>query len=181
MPQLSKVQSRFEINLTIPATGQVFRGAIDEPPQGEPPALRFNIPRRVLRVQLPSIAAIGQLVTTPAGVEFILGYHGLSESRDTTLFKAFRLFTVTHRLSWSRRVLATHPVSGVAVDTAPTSLGMIPGVLEPDRQTYDKGISQTFPTYNFVTNAAVLVDDEVDGKKVVRADQELGLTLCELQ
>jgi hypothetical protein len=180
-PLLARAQKRFEITFTLEGTETTFRGMINEPPSGEPPAQRFNIPRRLLLVGLPSIAEVGQLVHSPAGEVFMLGEHGLSESRDIALFKQFRLFVVTHRLAWKRRALVTHPVSGVVVDDDLVDMGLAVGTLEPERATFDRGLAMRASTYNFTTVAPVQVDDVVGDKKVVQVDDVLGLKLCELQ
>ena len=181
MTRLARVGRRFEIDFSVPATGQTFRGVIDEPPSGEPPAQRFNIPRRILRVRLPNVAEIGQLVLTPSGVEYLVSDHGYSESRDDVLFRAFRLFAITDHLLWEQRTLTKHPVSGVDVDGVMANRGLLAGSFEPDRVTFDKGIEASFPTSHWVCFADVKVDDRVNGLKVVRVDDVLGVKLCELQ
>jgi hypothetical protein len=110
----------------------------------------------------------------------MVGKHGDSEGRDSLLFRTFRLFEASERYAWQRRGKMTDPVTRLETDNGLVALGMIWGAYEPSPEMFDRQLRGSFETARFITNAPVEKDDVVDGMKVSRADDQLGLKLITL-
>lgn len=181
MPSLSRVDARFEIDFEILVGGSgLFRGIITEPNQGDVPAYQFNHPRRLLKVAHTLPLAPRMVVRDIAGTIFILGNHGAAQSRDQILFRNFRMFVATGQFTWKTRGKAIDPVTLLERDTGLIDQPAIYGAFEPSPEQFDRQMRTNFEVGRFITHALVERDDVVDGRKVNRVDEQLGLSLVTL-
>lgn len=181
MPSLSAVNSRFTTRFEIVDGGSGFFDAIiNEPGQGEMPSYQFNLPRRLLRVEAGVPIDAGIVVRDPEGSTFMLGKHGSSESRGGTLFRSFRMFEATGQFRWEKREKVIDTITMLPKDT-----GLLPqvplwGCYEPSPEVFDRAVRMNFETGRFITNRKVDRDDMIDGRKVTRIDEQLGLYIVTL-
>lgn len=181
MPLLSATDQRFLVTFDIIEGGSgQFKGIISEPGQGEVPSFQFNLPRRLLRIQtgLPVVAAM--VIRDQSGGVYMLGEHGTSETHGTTLFRNYRLFEAPQQYDWQTRGKSIDPVTRLQTDTGLTPPIRIWGVYEPSPERFDRTTHVSFEAGRFITNRVIKRDDLVDGRKVNRVDNQLGLSLAVL-
>jgi len=173
MPSLQKADDRFMRRYEIIENGSgFFRGVIDEPKQGQVPVYQFVTDRRLLRVNPGVPVEAGMVIRTGNGSVFIVGRHGDAEE----IYDSFRLVEPTGRYEWGRRSKTVDAITGLEGDSGVVSQGLIWGSYEPAAtEMFDRQIRMGFETGRFVTNKPVALDDIVDGKRVTRADRQLGL------
>lgn len=177
MVSLASVQDRFEINCTVIEGGRgVVRGVLVEAPQTQAPSYVFVAPRMIFRVHNPTALSPGMVIKTPEGSVYIVGENGPSESAEGTLWISFRLFEATGRYTWKRRVKVVELVTNLEQDGEPEDLGSVWAAVEPeDRMAVDLKLRTSFEQSRFITGAAVMADDLLNGQPVIRADRQLGL------
>jgi hypothetical protein len=181
MPLLSSTDSRFTTTFTIIEGGSgSFRGIITEPGQGEVPSFQFNLPRRLLRVSPDLALTTAMVVRDQAGAVYMLGKHGSAHMGDEVLFRNFRLFEASKQFSWQSRGSTIDPVTRLKRDTALTAAVPIWGAYEPGLERFDRGMQSAFELGRFITNRTIGRDDIVDGRKVTRVDEQLGLQIVAL-
>jgi hypothetical protein len=181
MPSLSRTHSRFTTSFTIIEGGSgVFQGIITEPGQGEVPSFQFNLPRRLLRVSPDLALSTAMVVRDQAGAVYMLGKHGSAHMGDDQLFRNFRLFEASKQFPWQTRGRTIDPVTKLKRDTALTEPTMIWGAYEPGLERFDRGMQTSFELARFITNRVLNRDDLVDGRKVARVDEQLGLQIVAL-
>lgn len=184
MPSLSDTARRFEIPLDDVTAGTSFLATLTEPQPTNPPAFQFTNERRLLRVRDGVADPVGHVVETPAGERFVVADHGYSESRGTrVIFRSYRLYQVTHELTWERRQKLIDPVTKVERDVGyvPVGTGTVLGAYETEREVLDRGLRSNFEAGRFITNAAVQREDRLGGRQVVRVDRLLSIWICELR
>lgn len=180
MVNLSSVQSRFEIPLSIIEGGSgVLTGVISEAQQNSQPSYNFSAPRQVLRVKHQGLLQPGVVVQTPDQTVYLVGYNGPSETYRGHLWDSFRLFRATGKSVWKRRTKAIDPVTLLERDNGMQTLGEVWTTIEQiDRESYDRKIAAApFEQARFVASANILADDILDGRKVTRSDRQLGLAI----
>lgn len=181
MPSLSRPNDRFSINFEIIENGSgTFRGIITEPGQGDVPTYQFNLPRRLLRVTSHLPITAGMVVKDLGGTVFVLANHGASESRDEELFRNFRMFEAPKKYTWQTRGKETDVVTKLQRDTGLIDQPDIWGCYEPTPESFDRGLRTSVETGRFITNKQINRDDMVDGRKVTRVDDQLGIYLATL-
>lgn len=181
MPSLQSADDRFGTLLTIIEGGSgQFTGIVTEPGQGEVPSYQFNLPRRLLRVSTDLAITPGLVIRTPEGSVYMVARHGDSEGNRGSIFRTFRLFEATEQFTWRRRSKVIDPVTRLEKDSGLTEQGVIWGSYEPSPEMFDRQLRTTFETARFITNAQVQKDDVVNGMKVSRVDNQLGLKLVTL-
>lgn len=181
MPSLQRADDRFGTPLTVVDGGSGrITGVVSEPGQGEVPSYQFNLPRRLLRVDIRSPLKAGMVVKSREGTIWMIGSHGDAETYDGTLFRTFRMFEATQKFKWEKRGKAIDPVTRLPKDTGLVAQPEIWGVYEPSPEMFDRQMRTTFEGGRFITNAPIERDDVVDGKKVSRVDIQLGLRLAQL-
>lgn len=182
MTLLSPADARFTSPFEVIEGGSgTFKGSISEPGQGEAPSYQFNLPRRLLRVAPGVPLKAGMVVKGVDGVTYILGQHGSSIRHGTTLFSNFRLFEATGQFDWKGRGKVVDPVTKLPRDTGLVSKGKLWGCYEPAAmEERDRAFRMKFETGRFITNQKVSLDDEIDGRKVSRCDEQLGIYLVSL-
>ena len=175
MPSLRTADNRFMHRLEIIEGGSgFFMGLIDEPPQSSIPVFQFVNARRVLRVNLGTPVKIGMVIRTKGGPLFMVG--SLGDSED--IFDSYRLVEVTGTYKWETRHKEIDPVTLLEHDDSLTFEGNVYGSYEPAAtEMFDRAIRSSFETARLVSNKEIRVDDLIDGKRVSRADKQLGLTI----
>lgn len=184
MPSLSNSARRFEIPVEDLTAGASFPATLTEPQPTNPPAFQFTNERRLLRVRDGVADPVGHVIRTPAGERFVVADHGYSESRGTkVIFRSYRLYEVTHELTWERRQKLLDPVTKVERDVGYVAVapGVALGAYETEREVLDRGLRTNFEAGRFITNAPVLLDDRLGGRQVVRVDKLLSIWICELR
>jgi hypothetical protein len=179
MVSLSKVGRRFEVPLTVIEGGSgTIQGIISETDQQQIPSYIFVQQRHVLRVPAPTALQFGMVVRTPAGQVYILGDNGPSEAAEGTVWQSFRLFEPSGQYRWERRIKVVDPVTRLERDDGLQDMGTVWAAMEPlDREAFDRKIRASFEQSRFITGAAVLSDDLLDGRPVTKSDVLLGLRI----
>lgn len=178
MPSLQKANNRFLTQLQVVEGGSgFFPGTVVEPAQGALPAYQFTNGRRILRTNPGCPVKAGMVIKTKGGAIFIVGNLG----DDDEVFQSFRLFETTGRYAWQSRGKSIDPVTKLPQDTGNVDKGLIWGVYEPaSQEVFERQMHLSMESGNFVTNAPVQRDDIIDGKRVTRVDNVLGIKLAVL-
>ncbi len=176
---LDATDNLFRLRLEVIEGGVgFFLGILDEPDQSPKPPYIFTANRRALRVDPNSPIAPGMVIRTPGGMVFMVAENGPSEQTGG-VFKSFRLFEATHRMTWSRRIEVMDPIVGVTKDAGLEDKGLIWCAFEPDqKETLDRALRANFETSRVTTTSLVERDDLIGEFKVTRADQLIGLRIC---
>lgn len=179
MANLSKVGRRFEVPFTIIEGGSgVIHGVMSESDQKQIPVYAFVNPRHVLRTPLQTALKTGMVIRSPAGRCFIVGDNGPSEQRQGTIWTSWRLFDTTGQVTWKRRKKVTDLVTQVEKDDGYLNMGSIWVAIEPlDRELSDFRMSASFEQARVITGRPIKHDDLVDGRKVTRAENALGVVI----
>lgn len=139
----------------------------------------FNSARRLLRVreEVARFAKLnpGKIVIDEMGIEWLAGEHGWSIDKC----HYFKLFQVDQVLPWTRPVDVIDAVTGLKKSSEVMDLGLVRGTYEP-RQSVEtvRGIEE--PRNLLITNASLKLGDYVDARRVVKVDQQIGLTIAEV-
>lgn len=133
----------------------------------------FLAPRRFLTVSRKSTAALGSVVVAPTGDRFILGGHVNYEF--VTVFKAY---SVDRAAVWTRATKMVDTATGLDREGIPTPMGTLWITLEPLRQVKDFEISEDI--FRFVTGQDVQTGDLIDGKRIIRVLNQIGLKVCQV-
>jgi hypothetical protein len=184
MLSLASTDEKFKTRFEIIENGQgVFAGIIDEISQTQVPSYVFSPPRRLLRVDKLLPLSTKMILRTQGGTIYLIGQHGDSETAQGTVFRSFRLFQSTKRYHWERRVSRTHPVTGLAMteDVVNMTPPYIYGSYEPTPEAFDRETHVSIETARFITNQPIQRQDRIDGKDVVRVDEQLGLFIATLE
>lgn len=120
-----------------------------------------------------STASTGTVVISPIGDRFILGAHVNYEFVTT-----FKAYNVDREAVWSRSTKTTDTATGLKREGIPTPMGTLWITLEPLRQVKDYDISEDI--LRFVTGQDVEVGDLIDGKRIIRIVNQIGLKVCEV-
>jgi hypothetical protein len=179
MASLSKINSRFEIPLTVVEGGSgIIMGVVTEADQKQLPVNVFINPRHVLRTSAVTAVKPGMVLRTPAGSHYIVGYNGPSDQPEGTIWQSWRLFEATDQLKWERRTKVTDTVTQLDRDGPLEDLGMIWVAVEMlARQLTDFRTSQNFEQSQIITGRPVQTDDLLGGRKVTRAVIAMGITV----
>lgn len=181
MPSLSATNRRFKTRFEVLEGGSgFFHGVINEPGQGEVPSYQFNLPRRLLRVDAKLPVSDGMVIQDQEGTTFMVGKHGSSESRGGVLFRSFRLFEATKQFTWQKREKAIDPITMLPRDVGMVDQTPLWGCYEPSPEMFDRAVRSSFEGGRFITNRLIERDDIVDGRKVTRVDEQLGVYICTL-
>ena len=133
----------------------------------------FLAPRRFLTVSRNSIELLGSVVVSPTGDRFILGSH--TSYQFVTIFKAYN---VDHTAVWTRATTVEDVATGLQRESEPISMGSLWVTFEPLRQIKDFDISENI--FQFATGQDVKPGDLIDGKRVIRVLDQIGLKVCEI-
>ena len=184
MLSLDNADERFKTRFEIIENGSgVFSGIIDEISQTQVPSYVFSPPRRLLRVDKLLPINTRMIVRTQGGTVFLIGQHGDSETTQGTVFRSYRMFQATKRYHWQRRVSTVNKLTklpetdGVQDMTPP----YIWGSYEPTPEQFDRETHVSIETARFITNHPIQRQDRIDGKDVVRVDEQLGLFIATLE
>jgi hypothetical protein len=177
MVSLSSVGSRFTIDVEVIEGGSgVIRGVVSETEQNQIPAYIFVQQRHVLRTEAPTALKFGMVIRTPSGAVYIVGDNGPSETQNGVVWLSFRLFEASGQVTWQRRLKVLDPVALVERDDRLQELGTVWVALEPlDREVFDRKIRASIEQSRFISGSAVLADDILDGRQVIRSDVQLGI------
>lgn len=179
MSLLARIRQRFEVPFTILEGGSgVIRGQIAEADQGQIPSFQFIPARQILRTDTKTALKLAMVIRSPAGVTYLVGENGPSEQAEGTLWQSWRLFEATGRYQWQRRNKTIDPVTELPRDSGYQDMGLIWAAIEPlDREVGDFRMSTTFEPARVITGKPIQHDDLIDGRKVTRADQILGVRI----
>lgn len=183
MLSLKTVGRRFEVPLKVISGGSgIVHAIISETDQTQIPSYIFVPPRRIARVLHPTALKPRHVVETPIGMRFIVGENGPSEQVEGVLWQSFRLFQVTHQLSWTRRKSVIDAVTKQKREDGIQNLGMIHVALEPtDREEDERRLATQVEKARYITNADVRSDDLIGDYRVIRSDEMLGVTIGMVQ
>lgn len=178
MPNLIRPTDRFSKPLEIIEGGSgKFKGVMDEPPQGMVAAYAFTEPRRLLRMRPDQRIPVGCVIKDAMENTFIVAEQGAS----VDVFKSYRLFDTTGRYKWERRTTVVESITGLETDEIINQdMGMIWGVLEPQPEQFDRQIRSSFEISRFITNKGIQTNDIINGERVTRVDNLLGVYLISL-
>lgn len=133
----------------------------------------FLAPRRFLTVSRKSTAVAGSVIVAPTGDRFILGSH-VNYDFVTT----FKAYSVDRAAVWTRATKVIDTSTGLEREGVPFPMGTLWITLEPIRQVKDFEISEDI--LRFVTGQAVQEGDLIDGKRIIRVLDQIGLKVCEV-
>lgn len=179
MVKLAHTHKRFETTLTVIEGGSgIVRGLLTETDQSQIPAYTFVNPRRILRTDFFTAVKPGMVIRSQAGEVFLVGENGPSEASGNVIWQSWRLFEATGQVTWVRRTRIIDPITKQPKEGPPQNMGLIWVTQEPlDRETPDLKLRVSFEQDRFLSGAKVKPEDTVNGKRVIRADDVLGLKL----
>jgi hypothetical protein len=154
--------------------GNKFRGEFGDPNSAPRPRREVqNLPHRMLVTSRKAIAKAGDLVEHK-GVKFVLcGQHTLE------FMQRFLAVEVNHIVSWTSSEEIEDPVTRVMKDVSPVVRDpALPVAFEPRGGTDEEGFERT--KFRAFTHADVKEGDRLDGLKVLRAYDVLGLRAVEM-
>jgi hypothetical protein len=184
MLSLASVDDKFRTRFEIIQNGAgVFTGIIDEISQTQVPSYVFSPPRRLLRVEKLLPLSTKMILRTQGGTIYLIGQHGDSETAQGTVFRSFRLFQSTKLFRWERRQATTNIVTGLPEtdQMVPMDPALIYGSYEPTPEAFDRETKVSIETARFITNQPIKRQDRIDGKDVIRVDEQLGLFIATLE
>ena len=181
MTSPSVPDARFASTFEVIEGGRgLFKAMISLPGQGDVPSYQFNQPRRLLRVRPDVPIHPRMVVKSQAGTLFPVGEHGAAEARRGVVYRNFRLFEITGHFAWQGASKVIDPTTKLPKTVGVTPKGLLWGAFEPGPEERDRGLKMRFETGRFITNTEVPLGDQVDGREVIRCDQQLGLWLLSL-
>lgn len=178
MTRLQHPTDRFSKPITIIEGGTgTFNAVMDEPPQGSVPAYQFTEPRRLIRMRPEQSIPVPCVIKNKANDVFLVADLGTS----VDVFKSYRLFDVTGQYTWQRRIKEIDAVTRLPKDdTQLEMLGLVWGVMEAQPEQFDRQIRSSFEINRFITNRPVLINDIIDGQRVMRIDRMMGIYVASL-
>lgn len=176
MSRLRRTSERFQSPIKI-IGGPRTVGVIHLPSDTTDPGIEFAYPKMALRVGRRSIVKPGQVVETDAGY-FLLAHHSA-----TLDYKTFYMLQCDRQVAWTRPVSTVDPITKLeTTGGAPQPLGEIWVMWERNRREYaDLPIRFNQETTLSATGSAVAIGDMLDGRKVTRVNEALGIKVLELQ
>lgn len=176
MSRLKRVSGRFEQPIKI-VGGPRTVGIIHLPSDLTDPGIEFAYPKMGLRVGRRSLVRPGHVVETDSGY-FLVAHH--SQTPD---YKSFYLLQCDRQVTWTRPISTTDAVTGLETSGgAPSNLGDLWVLWERNRREYaDLPIRFNQETTLSATGSAVEIGDMLDGRKVTRVNETLGIRVLELQ
>lgn len=177
---LKSVGRRFEVTLDVieGGTGQVT-GVLIETDQTQAPSYVFVPPRRIFRVNTPTVLPLGVVLRSPHGMRYLVGANGPSEQPEGVLWQSYRLYQVTQQVEWRRRTRIKDPITNEDRDGPVESLGLIWATIEPtDREELDRRAHLSAEKARVLTGREILADDILVGEneyEITRVDKVLGL------
>jgi hypothetical protein len=157
--------------------GPKTKGIILHPPNSRDPGVDFASPRITLRVRPDSLIRPGQVIHSASGYFIVAEYNRNADYTNHTLYAADRV------VPWTRTAMVVDPVSLLTVKTGPpTLLGNIRVMWQRQRrELLDLSIRMSQETTLTVTGSNVQIGDYLDGIRVVRRSDSLGVVVLELQ
>jgi hypothetical protein len=183
MLSLSSADEKFKTKFQIIENGVgVFRGVMDDPTQSLGGASSLLPPRNVLRVERNLPIRSNMVIQSEGGTVYLLGHHGVSEGMQGVVFRSFLLLQALRKFHWQRPFHEIEPLTqlkgteGLKEMTPP----FIWGTYEPLQEQFDRELHISSETGRFITNQPIQMQDRIDGRNVVRVDQQLGLYIATL-
>jgi hypothetical protein len=163
-------------------TGLEFLGTIAAVDEGDVPSYDFTTPRTLLRVQPDCPVAAGIQILDVYGRRFAVANHAMAAQDNVKLYKVFRLYEMTHQVSWKRATTSNDPLTGLPKQSGKPELGPIWCAMEPfQREPIDLKLRLKEQVYRILTTASLALNDEIEGMVVKRLDTVLGVKLAEIQ
>lgn len=176
MSRLSRTSKRFESPIKI-VGGPRTVGVIHLPSDLTDPGIEFAYPKMALRVGRHSIVRPGHVIETESGY-FLLASH-----TSTFEYRTLYMLQCDRQVRWTQPVTTIDPVSGLRTSGGPPQdRGDIWVLWERNRREYaDLPIRFNQETTLSATGSQVEIGDMLDGRKVTRVNQALGIRVLELQ
>lgn len=163
--------------------GMDVLGSLFANKEGSVPSFDFSTSRNFFRVSADSLLGLNQIIIDVYGRRFLTAYHDYAQIGQDPLYKVFRLFNLTDYVPWSRVIKIIDPLTQLQKDTASvTDLGPVWISNEIiSREEIDLTFRVKQSSRQVLTNAALQLNDKLDGLHVVRIDTVLGVTRAEIQ
>ncbi len=179
MPSLITAAHRGETQLRTDSDMD-FYGTIFAVDEGSVPSYDFTSPRLLLRVGAESIIGAGHMIFDSFGRRFLLADYGA----EAGTYKVFRLFHMTHQVSWKRTRVTVDPLTSLpkSASQKPTDLGDIWCAIEfLPRENIDLTLRIKEQTRRVISGADLQLNDLLDDMIVKRLDNQLGVKFAEIQ
>jgi hypothetical protein len=147
------------------------------PSDNTDPGIEFAYPKITLRVGRQSLVRAGDVVHTDGGY-FLVATHSNTED-----YNNFHLFRCDRQVTWTRPATKLDPVTKQKVaDGAPVTMGTPWVMWERNRREYaDLPIRFNQETTLSATGSLVQIGDFLNGVRVSRVNEALGIRVLELQ
>jgi hypothetical protein len=129
--------------------------------------------RRLMRVKPGTPVDPGDAVHSSSGQTWLVGEHG-----EASTYTVMKLFEANRKGTWERPTGSEDTVTGLQTSGSPTDNGQVYYLLEPAGAAEDQ-LNIPEAEYQLITNADVQEGDRVGGLTILRADELLGLRVCE--
>lgn len=129
--------------------------------------------RRLMRVKPGTPVSPGDVVYSSSGQTWLVGEHG-----HASTYTVMKLFEANRKGLWERPSSSENTVTGLQSGGTATNNGQVNFLLEPAGAAEDQ-LNIPEAEYQLITNADVQEGDRVDGLTILRADELLGLMVCE--
>ena len=167
--------------LKVVRTGRLVRGSFRPARTPTPGFADTFSPRKSFVVNSRDPLAAGEELLDPAiGIRFLpmlWSEDGMGQAMHS---RVFILFEVTGHETWARMQTVVEPISGQHRTTTPTPLGTI-AVVRERLKVVNEPQRSADQVYRVLTKAALLVDDLLNGRKVIRVEPYMGITYAEVR
>jgi hypothetical protein len=178
MPSLAGAVRRFSKPFTTVPGDLTVYGQVNPPDGGGvQPEGQFTSRATLITAAGQNVTA-GMLVQDADGTRFLLGALSPDTFGAITVARRFGMYQVNNLVAWQRSTSTLEPISGLRVPGPLTAMGSIYCLVETMRQV-SGGVQIEQPYVRILTNAALLVDDLIDSRRVRRVSADLGLTYAE--
>lgn len=134
-----------------------------------------QVPYRRLVVKSRGIVVAGDVLKGPGAHKILL----LETAPDFDWAESYRAAYVSREYTWKRRVVMTDPVSKVKRDASLADLGTVFAHFEKPEMVTFQGNKET--KYRFLTGQDVAVGDLIEGYRVVRVYDAMGVKAVEVE
>ena len=176
MTRLNRSSTRLETPVRV-VGGPRTVGVIQLPSDTSDPGIEFAYPKMSIRVGRRSLLRAGMIIQSESG------HHLLADHSVTADYKTFYMLECDRQVAWTRPAGAVDPISKLKTTGGPpAALGQIWVLWERNRREYaDLPIRFNQETTLSATGDDVQIGDMLDGRKVTRVNESLGIRVLELQ
>jgi hypothetical protein len=158
--------------------GTLVRGTFMPASDREGSALNYSAPRSILRTRPEAEIRAGVVVISrEGGPLYIIGEHFAAEPD----YRSWRVFLVEAKYKLERPTSGVDTLTGLKKGAGlPQDLGDIYVSMEYDRRMFtDPGLRIKTERVTLITNREVQVGDLINGERITRVTQDLGLYVVE--